>query len=185
MILRRILVGVGAFLLVGAAPLARIVPHPNGGPALIIPANSPVLFSGFDENGTAQFSGRFKLNGQFVYDCPADCEPPATEDDVELVIILDPELAASLPHWENRGDGMTVYIGDIDRLKHTIATKGQVDDLLSGKIGDISGHLSIMVDRFAADFGCDYSPYYSARFVTLVEQYRLTRAPVDANYGCL
>ena len=57
-----------AMLLAGAAPAERTVPHPGGGPALVIPAGSPVKFRGFDKGGGARFSGRFVLSGTFIWD---------------------------------------------------------------------------------------------------------------------
>jgi hypothetical protein len=176
---------VTALLLMGAAPAARIVPHPGGGPGLVIPPDSLVTFTGFDENGTALFSGEFNLTGKFVYDCPADCEPPMTEEDVELVIIPDPDVAARLPHWQERGDDMVVYIDDIEKVKRQIATRQQVDQLLAGKIPEVIGRLSIVADHYSADFGCDYSPYYAARFVAFSKPPRLSQRPAEPNYGCL
>jgi hypothetical protein len=174
-----------ALLLVGAAPGARIIPRPGGGPALVIPAASPVKFKGFDENGVAPFNGKFTLTGRFVYDCPADCEPPMTEDDVELVIIPDPEIAEQLPHWQDRGTGMVIYVDGYETAKRQIATQRQVDELLAGKIPQVSGRLSMVADHYSADLGCDNSPYYSARFVAFAKPPRLALRQVDANYGCL
>jgi hypothetical protein len=176
---------VTALALLAAAPAAKVVPYPAGGPPMIIPADSPVKFTGFNKDGVAEFSGRFVLTGTFVYDCPADCEPSMTEDDVELHIIPDPAVAARLPHWQDRGDGMVVDITGYDRVKRTIASKAAVADLLSGKIPDVRGRASIVVDHYAADFGCDYSPYYAARFVGFAKPLKLARSNVEGNSGCI
>jgi hypothetical protein len=174
-----------AFLPAGAAPGETVIPHPGGGPALIVPAGSPVRFTGFDENGAAHFSGRFVLKGTFVYDCPADCEPGMTEDDIELQLLPDPELAAQLPHSQDRGDGMVLYIGEFAPVRRAIASRDSLKQLLAGKIADVRGRVEIEVDEFAADFGCDYSPDYSARFIAVAKAPQVADVPVDGNFGCL
>ena len=98
-----------ALLLAGAAPAERTVPHLGGGPALVIPAGSPVKFRGFDKDGGARFSGRFVLSGTFVYHCEVECEPGMTEADLDLGIVPDPGLAARLPHWKDRGETPVDY----------------------------------------------------------------------------
>jgi hypothetical protein len=168
----------------GAAPGDTVIARPGGGPALIVPAASPVRFTGFDENGVARFSGRFLLTGSFVYDCPADCDPGMTRDDVELQLIPDPELAARLPHWQDRGDRMVVEISTFKNIEPIIAGGHTLDDLLTGKISDVRGRLEIRVYDFAADFGCDYSPYYSAQFEALAKPIQVADVPIDGNVRC-
>ena len=176
---------IAALSLLAAAPAAKVVPYPPGGPPMIIPADSPVKFTGFNKDGVAEFSGRFALTGTFVYDCPADCEPSMTEDDVELHVIPDTEIAARLPHWKDRGDGMVVDITGYDRVKRTIASKAAVAALLAGKIPDVRGRISVVVDHYVADYGCDYSPYYSARFVAFAKPPKPARSDVEGSSGCI
>ena len=173
-----------ALLLAGAAPGARVVPYPPGGPPLIIPAGSPVHFTGFTKDGGARFSGRFVLSGTFVYHCEVECEPGMTEKDLSLGIVPDPELAARLPHWKDRGDNMIVDLSRAGSLTGKLAPRGHVADLLAGKVPDIRGHIAVVVDRFGADYGCDYSPYYSARFISVAKPPKLASNSIEPNFGC-
>lgn len=75
-------------LLFGAAPAEQLIPFPGGyGEALIMPAASPVRFSGFNKEGEqyvgARFSGRFVLTGRFSWGCNWDCDgsSPISERD--------------------------------------------------------------------------------------------------------
>ena len=152
-----------------------LVTRPGGGPALVIPRDSPVRFDGFDENGAARFQGRFELAGMFVYDCPTGCEPGMTEADVELTIRPVRELARRLPHWQDRGDELTVDIGAAPELRRKLVDDTQMERVLAGEMS-VQGNGSIVVDGFTADFGCDYSPYYSVRFVALEKAPALVEA---------
>ena len=155
-----------ATLLTAATPAQKVIPRPTGGPALISPAGSPVEFQGFDKDGAARFDGRFVLSGYFTYGCEFDCEGASAEQDLVFQILPDPDLAKRLPRWTNTGD-MVIDIREAEKLRPRIATSRQVSALLSEKSADVHGHIAIVVDNFAADFGCDYSPYYSARFVAV------------------
>jgi hypothetical protein len=156
-----------AMLLAAATPTQKIIPRPTGGPALINPAESPIEFQGFDKEGTARFHGRFVLSGYFTYGCEFDCQGASiTEQDLVFRIMPDPDLAKRLPRWTNSGD-LAIDIRQMEKMKSRIATKEQVRALLSGSIVDVHGHIAILVDDFVADFGCDYSPNYSARFVAV------------------
>jgi hypothetical protein len=170
-------------LLVGAVAGPQTVPHPGGGPALIIPAGSPVQFRGFDKEAVARFDGQFLLSGTFTLNCDM-CEPPATEDDVDLYVVPDQQLARRMPHWQGRGDRMAIEISNIERLKHSIASSRQLAGLASGKIRELRGRISIVADHYVADFGCDYSPYYAARFVKLPRPAKLAQVKVDGDFGC-
>ena len=181
-ILARIMI-IPLMLLVGAVPGPRTVPHPGGGPALIIPAASPVRFRGFDKNGVARFDGQFLLSGTFTLNCDM-CEQPATEDDVVLYVVPDQQFAQRMPHWQGRGDRMAIEISNIERLKHSIATSRQVAGVASGKIRELHGRISIVADHYVADLGCDNSPYYAARFVKLPRPAKLAQLKVDGDFGC-
>lgn len=158
-----------AALLAAAAPAGNIIPRPTGGPSLISPAESPVKFRGFDNAGVARFDGRFVLSGYFTYSCESDCDgAPVTEQDLVIRIVPDPGLAKRLPRWSN-SDDVAIDVLQAEKLRPGIATEEQVRALISGDIGDVHGHIAILVDGFAADFGCDYSPYYSARFVAVAQ----------------
>jgi hypothetical protein len=171
-------------LLAGANPPDRVFPYPGGGPALIVPARSPAQFTGFDEDGGARFSGRFVLSGTFVYHCEIECEPGMKEADLSFGIMPDRELAKRLPHWQDRGDGMIVDVSPIEKLRGKIAPRNRIDELLAGKIPDIRGRISVVVEDYSAGYGCDYSPYYSARFVSVVKPPQLAQNEAEPNFGC-
>ena len=173
-----------ALLLAGAAPGERIVPYPPGGPPLIIPAGSPVHFTGFTKDGGARFSGRFVLSGTFVYHCEVECEPGMTENDLSLGIVPDSALAKRLPHWKDRGDDMIVDLSRTSSLKGKLASGREIAGLLAGKVPDVRGRIAVVVDRYAADYGCDYSPYYSARFISIAESPQLAKSRIEPNFGC-
>jgi hypothetical protein len=173
-----------AFTLLGAAPAPRVIPHPGGGPALVVPSDSPVRFTGFDKDGAAHFSGRFELSGAFIYGCEHDCEGPISVDDLSLQLVPDEALAERLPHWQERGDRMAVYIDGAARLTSSVIGRRQKAALLSGRLADVRGHITITVDDYAADFGCDYSPFYSARFVALAMPPKLAQIELDGAFGC-
>lgn len=171
-------------LLVGTAPGDRVVPYPLGGPALIIPAKTPVKFVGFTKDGSARFKGRFLLSGTFVYHCEVECEAGMKEADLSFGIMPDQDVASRLPHWQDRGDGLVVDISPIEALRGKIAPRKQIDDLLAGKISDIRGHISVVVDDYSADYGCDYSPYYSAHFISVAKPPQLAQNEAEPNFGC-
>lgn len=167
-----------------AGPSERVLKHPGGGPALVVPAGSPVHFKGFDEDGGARFSGRFVLRGTFVYHCEVECEPGIKVADLSFGIMPDTELAKRLPHWEDRGDGLIIDVSPIEALRGKIAPRKQIDELLAGKRADIRGHISVVVDDYSAGYGCDYSPYYSARFISVVEPPQMAQNEAEPNFGC-
>jgi hypothetical protein len=180
----RAAVALSALLLFGAREGDRVVKHPGGGPALIIPAGSPVRFTGFTKDGGARFSGRFELSGTFVYHCEVECEPGMKERDLSLGIVPDQALAKRMPHWRDRGDHMVVDLSRFESLRGRIVPARQVSALLAGKIPDIRGHMVVIASDYSADYGCDYSPYYSAHFVSLAKPPKLAKSRIEPDFGC-
>lgn len=170
--------------LLGSSSGDRVVRHPGGGPPLIVPAGSPVKFTGFDKNGVGKFSGRFVLSGTYVYHCEVECEPGMTERDLDIGILPDPSLAARLPHWKDRGDNMIVDLSGADTLRGKLGSPRQVADLIAGKTPDIRGRIAVVVDRYVTDYGCDYSPYYSARFIAVAKPPKLATSKAEPDFGC-
>lgn len=180
----RAIVALGALLLFGARDGDRVVKHPGGGPALIIPAGSPVHFTGFTKDGGARFSGRFELSGTYVYHCDVECQPGMKERDLSLGIMPDEALAKRMPHWQDRGDHMVVDLSRIESLRGKIAPARQVAAVLAGKIADVRGHMVVIARDYAADYGCDYSPYYSARFISVAKRPKLAMSRIEPDFGC-
>ncbi|MEO6359345.1 MAG: hypothetical protein ABIO43_02065 [Sphingomicrobium sp.] len=176
-----------ALLLAGAAPADRVIPLPEADDeALIIPADSPVKFRGFDKYGVAHFSGKFVLTGSFTYGCWSSCADyngPVTEGYLDVRIEADPELAARLPHWKLRKGPMLVLINREQRFARTVATREQHRSLLSGKLGSVQGRAAIIVDDFRTGIECD-SENHSARFISLAKLPKIAKVDFDGDYGC-
>jgi len=173
-----------AWLLIGAAPVDRVIPLPGDqDEALVVPAGSPVQFRGFDKHGVAHFSGRFVLTGSFAYGCRIDCEGPAKDAFFRFDFVPDPALAARLPHWKVRDHDIRINVSRYSPLVRQIATRRQQADIKAQRIPDIQGRITIMVDQFETAIECD-SASFSARFVALPEAPRLAGVEHNGNYGC-
>jgi hypothetical protein len=173
-----------ALLLLGAAPAARVIPLPHvEGEALVIPPDSPVHFRGFDKQGAARFNGRFTVTGTFTYGCEFECNPPIKEWQENFVVTPDPALAARLPHWKLRNGPIVLYINHATGLTRTLGTPAKRAALRSGKLANLNGRISIVVDAYEASIVCD-GPNYSARFVAVAKPAELAEKPVKAEYGC-
>src|SRR5215469_11856922 len=118
-----------AFLVVSASPGPVIIPLPRyPDEAVIIPANSPVKFHGWDKYGYAEFDGRFTLSGTFTYGCWSDCSDyngPVEESDLDVRIVPDPSIAARLPRWRHRKNDMLILITQSRPLRASIASQRQ------------------------------------------------------------
>jgi hypothetical protein len=173
-----------AALLMSATPQARVIPLANGeGEALVVPANSPVRFSGFGKYDVARFRGRFVLTGTFVYGCEIECEPPLQSDEVFVRIVPDAASAAILPRWMIRNGDMRIYLVGGDRLANAIVTRSEKAALLAGKVGDVRRQVAIVVDDYRAGIECD-SASYTARYVSLARPAQLASAKMEGDFGC-
>jgi len=176
-----------ALLLGSAVSGPTVIPHPEAkGEALIVPADSPVHFRGWDKYGYAQFDGRFVLTGTFVYGCGGNCadyEGPITEGDLQVRVAPDPAVAARLPNWKIRHSDMVILITRATDLVRMFATPRQHAALRAGKIKDLRGRLSIVVDHFRAGIECD-APSFDARFVRVVKAPKVASGKLG-EYGCV
>jgi hypothetical protein len=155
-----------ALLLLGAAPAPRVIPLPHvEGEALVIPPNSPIQFRGFDKQGAAHFNGRFTVTGTFTYGCEFECNPPIKEWQENFVVTP------------------VLYINHATGLTRTLGTPAKRAALRSGKLANLHGRISIVVDAYEASIVCD-GPNYSARFVAVAKPAVLAEKPVKAEYGC-
>ena len=181
----RFLIALLSLALLSAAPAAKpteIEWLPGGDEAIVIPAESPVHFKGFNKDHYATFRGRFVLAGTFVYGCNVECEPPQ-QADWEADLIPDPAMAAALPHWKLRNGDLLIYLVDGERLAKQIVTGKERAALMAGKIPDVRRHVAIVVDDFQAGIECD-SAFYSARFIAVATPAQIASAKVQPNYGC-
>ena len=187
----RILGTIAVLFLIGAAPASKVIPLPNGGgEALIIPAASPVKFLRWEKSGGeyvgARFSGRFVLTGQFTWGCEWDCNDgsPITEaDNFALRVVPDSDLAARLPHWKVHNQDIAIFVARSTRFTHSITTAQQRADLASGKLPDVHGRISIVVDHFETSLDCD-SANFGADFVAIATPRKFAKVDVNGNYGC-
>jgi hypothetical protein len=181
------MIAVLALALVSAAPATQPTIVPLSGmndEALVIPAASPVQFTGFAKEGTtANFSGGFVLTGTFVYGCLMECTAPLDSNQLEAFVVPDPEFAATLPSWKLRGGVKRIYLWNGDALAGKVVRTEERAALLAGKVADIRRQVAINIEDFAAGIECD-SASYTARFIALAKPPEIASAKLDAIQGC-
>jgi hypothetical protein len=169
-------------LIIGAAPAPTYVPLCKYDEGLVIPANSPVTFQHFDQYDSAQFHGRFVLEGVFVLDCDF-CEPGYKDNQIRLSIIPDPAIAARLPHWKKHDNDIAIVITNAGSFMRAVSTPTQRRLLLSGKLDEVRGRAAIVVDQYEASLDCD-SADYSARFVAIAKPPKIAKLELKGDFGC-
>jgi hypothetical protein len=181
-VINRIAVAPLAALLAAAAPGPQYVPLGKYDEAIVIPANSPVKFRRFDQYDSAQFSGRFVLEGVFVLDCDY-CEPGYKDNEIRMSIVPDRTIAARLPHWKVHDNDTAIVITNAASFIRAMSTPYQRQLLLGGKLDQIRGHAAIVVDRYEASLDCD-SAGYSARFVAIAKPPKVYKVALKGDFGC-
>jgi hypothetical protein len=78
---------------------------------------------------------------------------------------------------------IVLYINHATGLTRTLGTPAKRAALRSGKLANLHGRISIVVDAYEASIVCD-GPNYSARFVAVAKPAELAEKPVKAEYGC-
>jgi hypothetical protein len=186
----------GSGMTMAASPAQQQVVKNPVGVEIVIPAGSPVKFKQFDEDGEAHFTGSFLLTGTFAYWCQiGDCGPdeqPLTQDDLILTVIVDPDVAARLPHWGKASEGapidwrhMQIEVGPgEDKVAEALVSPEKLKALLAGKIPRIEGRIAIVADNLVAGLSCDNSPYYVADFVRFATAAEIASAEVDGIDAC-
>lgn len=169
-------------LMVGATPAPTYVPLGQYDEGIIIPADSPVTFKHFGQYDSAQFSGRFVLEGVFILDC-GYCEPGYNDNQLRLSIVPDPAIAARLPHWKVHDNDIAIVITNAGSFMRSVSTIDQRRLLLAGKLDEVRGRAAIVVDHYEASLDCD-SAGYSARFVAIAKPPRLAKIELNGNFGC-
>ena len=175
-------------LSLGASPAARFIPLPDkdaGDDALIVPADSPVHFRGWDKYGYAEFEGRFVLTGSYMYGCEADCEGAGPFKDSDLVLTIEPDadLKARLPNWKIRHNDMMILIRRWKSLTPSLGTPAERKRLRAGKVPYLAGRISIVVDHFKTGLECD-SANFEARFIAVAKSPKVARSQFNGDYGC-
>lgn len=172
-----------AALSLAAAPPAAEYPLSDvEGEALVVPANSPIKFTGMDVH-LSRFSGEFVLNGTLVYRCAVDCDAPIDPRSLTAFVIPDRSQAQSLPYWKTRRSEIHVYFENDEALANTLISEAERKALLAGKVADIRKRVSLKVDEFRLGIDCD-SASYTARFVALARPARIARSNRPIEEGC-
>jgi hypothetical protein len=173
-----------ALVLMSAVPADQVIALPGlEGEAIVIPHNSPVHFRGWGENDVAHFSGKFVLAGTYSYGCEFCDDWPIKTDELSLKIVPDAAMASRLPHWRLRSGNKGIFIDASKSLNRTIGTPDELRALKAGKIDDIHGNVSVLVDHFDAAIECDGAAY-SARLVAVIKRPTVRRNNLDGSYGC-
>ena len=170
-------------LLAAASPPAAEYPLSDvEGEALVVPASSPVKFTGLDQH-LSRFSGEFVLTGTLIYRCAVDCDLPIDPRSLTVFVIPDRSQASSLPYWKTRRSEIHVYFENDEALAGALISEGERNALLAGKVADIRKRVSLKVDDFRLGIDCD-SASYTARFVALARPARIARANRPIAEGC-
>jgi hypothetical protein len=184
---QKLLAAVATLLLTSATPAPTVIPLPTDnseGEALIIPSDSPVKFRRWKQYDMADFDGRFVLTGTFVYGCAIDCEQPKENDRFyRMDFTPDPNLVRRLPRWKMRSEVPDIVITNERAFIRAVVSPQVYVGLHNGKISDVRGRASILIDHFEAGIECD-SPELIARFVRVVGKPKMSAATPDGNPGC-
>ncbi|THD72556.1 hypothetical protein [Phenylobacterium sp.] len=151
--------------------------------ALIVPSDSPARFQRLGRHLDAHFTGRFTISGAFAYGCNLGCDAPLTERDLALYIVPDETLARRLPHWKAHDRDIRIYIDNPKPFGRKFVSARIRAALLNGKLGHVTGHATIVVDRLLATIECDTGGY-SVHLIAFAKP--ATIGPVQAaeNHGC-
>lgn len=174
-----------AVLLGSGAPLAAASGPRPPSLALDVPADSLVRVLSYDRQSlTAKFApARFVLTGAFRYGCIDECSQPFRQQDMQLEVFPDPQVAARLPRWKDYTPRMAIMIDDSGAFAAKAIPPQVMQDLQHGRRKWVTGRVTMVADRFHAGIDCD-SAWYSARFVSLVDQPSLTAVQAKGGSGC-
>lgn len=173
----------GAIALAAASPPAAEYPLADvEGEALVVPAASPVKFTGLDQH-MSRYDGQFTLTGTLVYRCNVDCDIPIDPRNFAIFVIPDPALAQSLPHWKTRRGEIHVYFENDEALANALISEAERKPLLAGKVDDIRKRVALTVDQFQLGIDCDNASY-RAHFVALAKPPAQVRTRKEIAPGC-
>ena len=172
-----------AVLVIGASPAPQYIPLGDYDEGMVIPADSPVAFRHFGKHrDSAYFTGRFVLEGAFILDCDY-CEPGYKDNQLRLIIVPDPAIAATLPHWKKHNNDIAIAITNARPFINAISTPAERQSLLSGKLLEIRGRTAIVVDQYEASLDCD-SADYSAHFIAIAKPPKVAKVEPQGDFGC-
>jgi hypothetical protein len=165
---------------VHATPSARAISLPNGLNTLIVPQATLVQYRSTGSTDDIHFSGRFVLSGEFHYGCDSDCGEP--DQDYFLYIVPSAAEQLRLPHWSERSGILRVYIIGNERVLRDVIPRREMDLLRAGKVKEVAGRISIVVENYVATIECD-APSYFATFVALERPAEIAALPAG-DRGC-
>ena len=155
----------GMTLAAAAPPPAEYPLVDVGGEALVVPAGSPVAFTGFEDH-LGRFKGQFRLSGTLVYRCSVDCDLPIDPRNLTVFVVPDASSAADMPYWKTRRGPIHLYFDNDEALADAVISAAERRDLLSGKSAEVRKRVSLTIEEFRLGIDCD-SASYQARFVSL------------------
>ena len=174
------------FVVPAAAEAAndQVVPVPQYGEALVVPAASPVRFTGFAQPLDAAFEGRFVLTGVFTYGCEFDCDDGTVRPaEFKFYIVPDAALAARFPHWTRTHNDIRVDISGAEPFLRSHLPPKQRAALINGKVPVVTGRIAIVVDHFHTSVECN-TVFWSARFVAVERPLKVEPVRVAGDFGC-
>ena len=180
--MRLLALALAALSIAAAPPAAEYPLNDVEGEALVVPASSPVKFTGFEEH-RGRFSGEFILNGTLIYRCEVDCDVPIDPRSLTAFVIPDRPLASTLPYWKARRSEIRIQFDNGEQLADAVIGAAERKALLAGKVSDIRKRVSLKVDDFRLGLDCD-SAFYSARFVAIARPPRIARLSGPIDEGC-
>jgi hypothetical protein len=165
-------------------PELKSIPYPNTTDSIVIPADSPVHYSGImnkDGENLLTFQGRFLLTGTFYYgdndfNDSGDDHPSEYVFDPQAYIIPDDNVAARLPRFAIRNGRQTIIISNPTIFANAAISKTEARRVRRRNCGDVTGYIAIWVDQFSAGIDCD-APTYVTRFLSVDKPTTLALAP--------
>ena len=191
--MRKHLAALAALLLssltaLAASPEPKSIPYPNSTDSIVVPANSPVHYSGTkDEAGALIFQGRLLLTGTFYYgdndfNDSGDDNPSRYKFEPQAYIIPDKDVAERLPRFSIRNGRQVLFIQNPVAFAKAVVSDAQARRVRCRRCGDVTGHIAIWADQFSAGIECD-APSYGVRFLSVYKPARHAMKP-RPDRGC-
>jgi hypothetical protein len=176
---------------IAAPPEPKSIPYPDTTDGVVVPADSPIHYSGTKKNKDGEdvvtFQGRFLLTGTYYYG-DNDFNDSGDEHPSEYVflpqayIIPDDNVAARLPHFAIQNGRWPIFISNPTTFANAVISKAEARRVRCRTCGDATGHIAIWVDQFSAGKECD-APSYATRFLSVYKLALLVVAP-RPDRGC-
>lgn len=151
-----------------------VIPLADSPDSLIVPDGTPVHFKSWNrEEITAHFEGKFVLEGRFEI----------ASWDADPIIVPDPDTAAHLPHWRDRGGPAYIFIRNSMPFEKAVLSPREIEGLRNHKTQKLAGHVAIVADHYSAAIVCD-APDYEVDFISLVRPIHVSANQQVQDAGC-